>query len=330
MIPFSILDLSVVAEGGSVAESLNTTRQMAVEAEKLGYKRFWLAEHHGMKGVASSATSVILSHIGAATSTIRIGAGGVMLPNHAPLVIAEQFGTLAELYPNRVDLGLGRAPGTDMQTSQALRRNNSSSVDQYPNDILELQGYLSHEEQAVIAIPGQNTEVPLWLLGSSLYSAEVAANFGLPYSFASHFAPDQLMQAMQVYKETYRPSEQHPSPHAMAGVMIVVADTDEEANYLFTSVQQKFKQMRSGGNTPFPRPVDTMDGRWSAADKQMVDHVLKFALVGSKETVKPKLQQFINMSGIDELIVSIPIHDSVARMHCLTLFAELRNELNSL
>jgi len=289
MIPTAVLDLSIVAEGGTVTESLNTTRKMAIEAERLG----------------------------------------VMLPNHAPLVIAEQYGTLAELYPNRVDLGLGRAPGTDMQTSQALRRNNTSSIDQYPNDILELQRYLSNVEQPVIAIPGQNTEVPLWLLGSSLYSAEVAANFGLPYSFASHFAPDLLQQALQVYKETYSPSEKHPQPYAMAGVMIVLADTDEEASYLFTSVQQKFKQMRSGGNTPFPRPVDSMDRRWSPADKQMVDHVLKFALVGSKKTVKPKLQQFIKLASIDELIVSIPIHDVSARIRSLELFAELKQEIEA-
>ena len=300
---------------------------MAIKAEELGYNRYWLAEHHGMKGVASSATSVILSNLGAATHKIRLGAGGVMLPNHSPLVIAEQFGTLAELYPNRIDLGLGRAPGTDMQTSQALRRNSQTSVDQYPNDILELQKYLGNEEMPVIAIPGQGTEVPLWLLGSSLYSAELAANFGLPYSFASHFAPDQLMQALTVYRETYRPSARNPAPYSMAGVMVVLADTDEAAQYLFTSVQQKFKQMRSGGNTPCPKPVDSMDGLWTAADRQMVDHVLKFALVGTKASVKEKLRQFVQMTKIDELIVSLPIYDHDARMHSLTLLSELQSEL---
>jgi luciferase family oxidoreductase group 1 len=327
MIPFSILDLATITEGQSISNSLTMTRNMAVEAEALGYKRYWLAEHHGMRGVASSATSVLLSNIGAATNTIRLGAGGVMLPNHAPLVIAEQFGTLAELYPGRIDLGLGRAPGTDMQTAQALRRNSHSSVDHYPNDVRELQAYLSKKEQPVIAVPGQGTEVPLWLLGSSLYSAELAANFGLPYSFASHFAPDLLIQALEVYRETYRPSEQNPKPHTMAGIMVVLADTQPEADYLFTSVQQKFKQMRSGGNTPFPAPVDSMDGRWSSADKQMVDHVLTYALVGTKDSVKDKLAKFIAMTDVDELIISIPIHDAGARSHCLKLIAELRDSL---
>ena len=327
MIPFSILDLATIAEGQTVQNALATTRQLAQEAEALNYKRYWLAEHHGMRGVASSATSVLLSHIGAATKHIRIGAGGVMLPNHAPLVIAEQFGTLAELYPGRVDLGLGRAPGTDMQTARALRRNLDSEVDSYPSDIKELQAYFSDANQPVLAIPGQGTEVPLWLLGSSLYSAELAAHYGLPYSFASHFAPDQLMQALQIYRETFRPSKAHAKPHSMAGIMVVLADTQAEADYLFTSVQQKFKQMRSGGNTPFPAPVDTMDGRWSLADKQMVDHVLSYALVGTKESVKDKLTRFLKMTQVDELIVSIPIHNAQARSHSLTLLAELRDSL---
>jgi luciferase family oxidoreductase group 1 len=327
MIPFSILDLSIVAEGYSVADSLEQTGKMAVEAEALGYKRYWLAEHHGMKGIASSATSVILANIGAATKTIRIGAGGVMLPNHAPLVIAEQFGTLAELYPNRVDLGLGRAPGTDMSTAQALRRSLHSSVDQYPQDIKELQAYLGNEEQPVIAVPGQGTQVPLWLLGSSLYSAELAANFGLPYSFASHFAPDQLQQALRVYKETYRASEENPKPYSMAGMMVVLADSQAEADYLFTSVQQKFMQMRTGGNTRFPAPVDSMEGRWTLADKQQVNHVLTYALVGTKDSVKDKLTKFIATTDIDELIVSMPIYNFDARSHSLKLMAELRGSL---
>lgn len=327
MTPISILDLSTIGENQTISNSLAMTRKMAIAAEDLGYKRYWLAEHHGMKGVASSATSVILANIGAATNTIRIGAGGVMLPNHSPLVIAEQFGTLAELYPNRIDLGLGRAPGTDMNTAKALRRNSHTSVDQYPMDIKELQGYLGEQKQAVIAVPGYGTLVPLWLLGSSLYSAELAAHFGLPYSFASHFAPDLLQQALTVYRDTYRPNEVNPTPHTMAGVMVVLADTQAEADYLFTSVQQKFLLMRSGGNTPFPAPVDSMTGRWTVADKKMVDHILTYALVGTKESIKPKLEKFIKMTGVDELIISIPIHNPEARMHCLNLMAELRDEI---
>jgi len=325
MIPVSILDLATIAEGHTIADALTMTRTMAIAAENHGYHRYWLAEHHGMKSVASSATAVLLANIGAATKHIRIGSGGVMLPNHSPLVIAEQFGTLAELYGDRIDLGLGRAPGTDMQTARALRRHSDASVDQYPQDIRELQSYLSQQAQPVLAVPGQNTQVPLWLLGSSLYSAQLAAEFGLPYAFASHFAPDQLIEALDIYRRYFKTQSENAKPYAMAGVMVVLADTDAEANYLFTSVQQKFAQMRSGGNTPFPMPVDTMDGRWSVADKQMVDHVLKYALVGTKESVKPKLERFIEATGIDELIVSLPIHNNDARLKSLTLMAELRD-----
>ncbi len=327
MIPISILDLATIAEGRSVADALAMTRTTAVTAEKHGYKRYWLAEHHGMKSVASSATAVLLANIGAATHNIRIGSGGVMLPNHSPLVIAEQFGTLAELYGNRIDLGLGRAPGTDMQTARALRRHSDASVDQYPQDIRELQSYLSPQAQPVLAIPGQNTQIPLWLLGSSLYSAQLAAEFGLPYAFASHFAPDQLLEAMSIYRRYFKANSKNPKPYAMAGVMVVLADTDAEANYLFTSVQQKFQQMRTGANTPFPKPVDSMQNRWSMAEKQMVDHVLQFALVGTKASIKSKLSSFIEATEVDELIVSFPIHDNDARLKSLRLLAELRNSM---
>lgn len=327
MIPFSILDLATIAEGHTTADALNNTRDMAQAAEQNDYHRYWLAEHHGMKSVASSATSVLLSHIGAHTESIRIGSGGVMLPNHSPLVIAEQFGTLAELYPGRVDLGLGRAPGTDMATARALRRNSDPAVDTYPDDIVQLQRYLSDDPQSVQAIPGQGTRTPLWLLGSSLYSAELSAYLGLPYAFASHFAPDDLIRAMRVYRDNFRPSQQSQTPYAMAGVMVVLADTDEEAKHLFTSVQQKFRQMRTGENTPLPAPVDNMDDLWNPADRAMVDHVLHYALVGTKESVREQLQQFISQTGIDELIVSIPIHDKDARLHSLKLLAELRDTL---
>ena len=327
MIPISILDLATIAEGRTVANALAMARTTAVAAETHGYKRYWLAEHHGMKSVASSATAVLLANIGAATNSIRIGSGGVMLPNHAPLVIAEQFGTLAELYGNRIDLGLGRAPGTDMQTARALRRHSDASVDTYPQDLKELQAYLSPQAQAVLAVPGHNTQVPLWMLGSSLYSAQLAAEFGLPYAFASHFAPDQLMEAMNIYRHYFKPDSNNPKPYTMAGIMVVLADSAAEANYLFTSVQQKFQQMRTGTNTPFPTPVDSMNQRWSMAEKQMVDHVLKYALVGTKESIKAQLSQFIESTEIDELIVSFPIHDNDARLNSLRLMAELRDSM---
>lgn len=325
MVPFSILDLAPVAEGYSVADSLHMSKRMAVAAEENHYARFWLAEHHGMAAVASSATSVVLSYLGAATSTIRIGSGGVMLPNHSPLVIAEQFGTLAELYPGRVDLGLGRAPGTDMQTARALRRNMDASVDSYPDDVLELQRLLGSSAQGVMAVPGHNTHVPLWMLGSSLYSAQVAAEFGLPYSFASHFAPDQLIQALTVYRRNFKASDQITKPHAMAGIMAVVADSDEEARYLFTSAQQQFVNLRRNRNLPFSKPVDTMGGIWSASEKQMVEHMLQYAVVGSKASVAFQLDSFLQLTGVDELIVSMPIHDSEARLKSLRLMAEVRD-----
>ncbi|WP_369921103.1 LLM class flavin-dependent oxidoreductase [Marinomonas polaris] len=327
MVPLSILDLAPIAEGCSVADSLAMSRRMVVAAEELNYARFWLAEHHGMAGVASSATSVVLSHLGAATSKIRIGSGGVMLPNHSPLVIAEQFGTLAELYPGRIDLGLGRAPGTDMQTARALRRNMDASVDSYPDDILELQRLLGGGNQGVMAVPGRNTNIPLWMLGSSLYSSQVAAEFGLPYSFASHFAPDQLIQALTVYRRNFKASEQLSKPHTMAGVMAVVADTDEEAKYLFTSAQQQFVNLRRSRNLPFARPVDSMDGIWSPSEKHMVEHMLQYAIVGSKESVAFQLSSFIDLTKVDELIISMPIHDSEARLKSLRLMAEVRDSL---
>jgi luciferase family oxidoreductase group 1 len=323
-IPFSLLDLAPIAEGASLADALENSRRLAVQAEKSGYHRIWLAEHHGMHGVASSATAVVLGHIAAATTSIRIGSGGVMLPNHSPLVIAEQFGTLATLFPDRVDLGLGRAPGTDMATAHALRRNLNSDVDNYPEDIRELQHYLGapQEGQRVIAIPGANTHIPLWLLGSSLYSAQLAAKFGLPYSFASHFAPDQLFDAMNIYRSTFQASTQCQKPYMMAGVMTVVADTDEEAKYLFTSIQQQFMNMRRGVNRPFARPVDDLSQICTDADQAMLSHILRYALVGSPQTVAEKLNQFIEATEVDELIVSMPIHDINARLKSVRMLAQ--------
>jgi luciferase family oxidoreductase group 1 len=323
-LPFSLLDLAPIAEGASLADALENSRQLAVQAEKSGYHRIWLAEHHAMHGVASSATSVVLGHIAAATKSIRIGSGGVMLPNHSPLVIAEQFGTLATLFPGRVDLGLGRAPGTDMATARALRRNLNSDVDSYPEDIRELQHYLAAPQsgQRIVAVPGANTHIPLWLLGSSLYSAQLAAKFGLPYSFASHFAPDQLFDAINIYRSTFQGSTQCDKPYVMAGVMVVVADTDEEATYLFTSVQQQFMNMRRGVNRPFARPVDDLSQICSAADQAMLSHILRYAVVGSSDTVAQKLTQFIQATEVDELIVSMPIHNVQARLKSAKMLAQ--------
>ena len=324
-IPYSLLDLAPISEGFGVKDALNNSKLMAVEAERCGYERVWLAEHHGMRGVASSATSVVLTHIANATATIKVGAGGIMLPNHAPLVIAEQFGTLAELFPNRIELGLGRAPGTDMATARALRRNLQSNVDSYPEDIQELQHYLGtpQDGQPIVAVPGANTHVPLWLLGSSLYSAQVAAKMGLPYSFASHFAPDALFDALHVYRNMFKPSSQLSASKAMAGVMVVIAETDEEAELLFTSVKQQFMDMRRGLNRPFAKPMPNFDEYCTAADEAMLSNVLRYALVGSKETVQDKLAQFIEATGVDEIIVSMPIYDIEARLFSVNAFAEI-------
>lgn len=323
-LPFSLLDLAPIAEGSSIADALDNSRQLAIQAEQSGYHRVWLAEHHSMYGVASSATAVVLGHIAAATSTIRIGSGGVMLPNHSPLVIAEQFGTLATLFPDRVDLGLGRAPGTDMATARALRRNLQSDVDNYPDDIRELQHYFAAPQagQNIVAVPGANTHVPIWLLGSSLYSAKLAGQFGLPYSFASHFAPDQLFDAISLYRSSFQASEQSTTPYMMAGLMAVIADTDEEAAYLFTSVQQQFMNLRRGVNRAFARPVDDISKICSAADQAMLANILRYALVGSKQTVTDKLSQFIEATKVDELIVSMPIHNMQARLNSVKLLAE--------
>ncbi|GAB3482176.1 LLM class flavin-dependent oxidoreductase [Marinomonas epiphytica] len=329
MLPLSLLDLAPIAEQQSVAQALTMSRNMAQAAEQSGFLRYWLAEHHGMAAVASSATAVLLSHIGAATSKIRIGSGGIMLPNHSPLVIAEQFGTLAELYPNRVDLGLGRAPGTDMQTARALRRNMHESVDQYPSDVKLLQNLLSSGTgQEVLAIPGKGTNVPLWMLGSSLFSAQLAAQMSLPYSFASHFAPDQLLQALTLYRRYFEPSEAMPKSRAMAGVMAVVAQTDEEAQFLFTSSQQQFINLRRGYNRPFPKPVESMESIWSPSEKHIVEHTLQYALVGSKASVKFKLERFLEQTQVDELIVSMPIHDGAKRLESVKLLGQLMQEIN--
>ena len=325
MIPFSILDLSPVPEGLSVRDALEQSRQMAIKAEECGYTRLWLAEHHGMPGIASAATAVVIGHVAAATNRIRVGSGGVMLPNHSPLVIAEQFGTLAALFPGRVDLGLGRAPGTDMRTARALRRNLEAGAENFPHDILELQRLLGDpvEDQAILAVPGANSDIPLWLLGSSIYSAHLAAALGLPYAFASHFAPDMLMEALDIYRDRFQPSAALDKPYVMVGVMGVAADTDEEAARLFTSSQQQFVNLRKNIRTQFPRPVETMDGLWSEMERMSVEHTLRFAAVGSPKAIEEKLSGFLAETRADELIVSMPIHDVEARLKSVELFAAM-------
>ncbi|OLP44783.1 alkane 1-monooxygenase [Rhizobium oryziradicis] len=326
-IPFSVLDLSPIGEGQSVSDALEASRRMAVTAEALGYRRFWLAEHHGMPGIASAATAVVIGHVGAATKTIRIGSGGVMLPNHSPMVIAEQFGTLAALFPGRVDLGLGRAPGTDMRTAQALRRNLDAGAENFPRDVQELQLLLGpvREGQGLIAVPGANSDVSVWLLGSSLYSAHLAAALGLPYAFASHFAPDQLFEAISIYRDRFQPSETLAEPYMIVGVMAALADTDQEAQHLFTSAQQQFINLRRNVRGAFPKPVETMDGLWSEMERFGVEHTLQHAVVGSPATAQAKVARFLKDTGADELIISTPIHDIDARLHSLKLFAGLKD-----
>jgi luciferase family oxidoreductase group 1 len=327
MVPFSILDLSPVAEGTTISQSFAGSARMAQKAEEYGYKRFWLAEHHGMPGIASAATAVVIGHVGAATKRIRIGSGGIMLPNHSPLVIAEQFGTLAALFPGRVDLGLGRAPGTDMRTAQALRRNLEAGAHSFPNDVLELQQLLGppSENQAILAVPGNNSHVPIWLLGSSLYSAQLAAMLGLPYAFASHFAPDMLFDAIDIYRSKFQPSASLDQPCVMVGVMGAIAPTDEEAQYHFTSAQQQFVNLRRNVRAPFPRPVEDMESFWSPMEKLNVEHTLRYAVVGSPETAEATLTTFLKQTGADELIISMPIHDIEARLKSVELFAGLRS-----
>lgn len=325
MIPFSILDLSLIGEGYSVSQALDQSRRLAIKAEQHGYNRLWLAEHHGMPGIASAATALVIAHVGAATKTIRVGSGGIMLPNHSPLVIAEQFGTLEALLPGRVDLGLGRAPGTDMRTANALRRNLDAGAENFPQDIVELKHLLGTPvpNQAILAVPGTEANVPIWLLGSSTYSAHVAAALGLPYAFASHFAPDMLLDAIAIYRDRFQASADLDKPYVMAGVMGVAADTDEEANRLFTSSQQQFVNLRKNVRGLFPKPLDTMDGFWTPMEKMNVEHTLRYAAVGSPRTIERKLGEFLAETQADELIISMPIHDIDKRLRSVELFSQL-------
>lgn len=331
MIPFSVLDLCPIVQNGTAAMAFQNSLDLAQHAERLGYQRFWLAEHHNMTGIASAATSVVIGHIAGGTSTIRVGSGGVMLPNHAPLVIAEQFGTLASLYPGRIDLGLGRAPGTDQRTARALRRNMAGSDDSFPQDVLELQAYFEPvgPDQMVRAVPGAGLDVPLWLLGSSLFSAHLAARLGLPFAFASHFAPDFLLQALDVYRSNFTPSAQLERPYAMVAVNVFAADTDAEATRLFTSLQQQFLNMRRGTRGQLPPPVDDIDALWTATERANVDRALAVSVVGGPAAVQAGLASVIDQTGADELILTAQCYDHAARLHSFEIAAQARNSLTS-
>ncbi len=324
--PLSVLDLAPIVEGSDAAAALRHTLDLAQHAETWGYRRYWLAEHHNMDGVACSATAVLVGHVAGGTQRIRVGSGGVMLPNHAPLVVAEQFGTLATLYPGRIDLGLGRAPGTDQPTARALRRHLASAhEDGFPQDVMELQAYLgeAQADAAVRAIPGMGTRVPIWILGSSLYGAQLAAYLGLPFAFASHFAPDLLLQALAIYRETFRPSADWPRPHAMVGVNVIAADTDDAAARLFTSLQQRFLGMQRGQRGPLPRPIDPaeMETRWDAREKAGVQRMLAATAVGAPATVAAQLGEIVQRTRADELIVACAVHDHGARLRSYELLA---------
>ena len=324
MTTLSVLDLAPVTQGSSPAEALSNTLKLAQAAEGFGYHRYWVAEHHNMKGIASAATAVVIGYIANGTSKIRVGSGGIMLPNHAPLVVAEQFGTLASLYPGRIDLGLGRAPGTDQLTAHALRRNLAGSADNFPNDVVELQHYLreASEGQAVVATPGAGTNVPLWILGSSLFGAQLAAALGLPYAFASHFAPQALLQAVEIYRERFEPSEQLAEPYVMVGCNAIVADTEEEAKRLFTSPQQNSTRMLRGTRGKLPKPIDDIDEFWSPEEKVQASSMLACSFYGSSDTIAKKLAPLIEQTGADELIVAAAIWDHDARVRSFELLAD--------
>ena len=324
MIPLSVLDLVPVRVGDTPADAFRYTLDLARHADDWGFTRYWMAEHHNMTGIASAATSVVIGYVANGTKRIRVGAGGIMLPNHSPLVIAEQFGTLESLFPGRIDLGLGRAPGTDQVTMRAMRRD-PRSAERFPEDVAELQAFFGPvtSGQAVRAVPGAGLNVPLWILGSSLYGAQVAAHFGLPYAFASHFAPDALMQALEVYRQYFRPSAQLQKPHAMVGVNVIAADTDDEARRLFTSLQQRFTNMLRNQRGQMSPPIDDIEQYWTPAEKHQVMQMLSCSFAGSRDTVKRALDAFIEKTGADELMVSGAIFDHAARLRSYELLGEI-------
>ena len=324
-IPLSVLDLAPIVEGGTASEAFAHSLDLARHAERWGYRRFWLAEHHSMPGIASAATSVVIGHVAAGTSTIRVGAGGIMLPNHSPLLIAEQFGTLAALFPGRIDLGLGRAPGSDQATMRALRRSPAAG-DMFPQDVIELMSYFREAEpdQVVRAVPGAGLDVPVWILGSSLFGAQLAAALGLPYAFASHFAPTQLMQALEVYRTQFRPSAQLRQPYVMIGVNIFAAETDARARFLFSSLQQVFISLRRGRPRQLAAPVEGFDAQLMPHERQMLDEMLAYSVIGSPDTVARGLESIIERTGADELMVTSQVHDHAERLRSFEIVAEVR------
>src|SRR3989344_6994654 len=322
---FSTLDLAPIRDDGNAAQALHNSLALAQHVERLGFERFWVAEHHNMDGIASSATAVLLGYLAAGTSKIRLGSGGVMLPNHAPLVIAEQFGTLATLYPGRIELGLGRAPGADHFTAQALRRDRIGSADDFPADVAELQRYLGPRtpDQRVIAMPGSDTNVPIWLLGSSLFSAQLAGERGLPYAFASHFAPRYMHEAIRVYRNHFKPSAVLDKPYVMLGLPLVAADTDEQADYLATSVYQRILALMRGQSLVQRPPVESMDGLWLPHEKDAVGSFLGLAMVGSPAKIRGKLEVLVEQTGADELIFTCDLFEHADRIHAYELLAQL-------
>jgi luciferase family oxidoreductase group 1 len=331
VIPFSILDLSPIPQGATAADALRNSLDLAQHAEAWGFHRFWLAEHHNMPGIASAATSVVIGHVAGGTRTIRVGSGGIMLPNHAPLVVAEQFGTLASLYPDRIDLGLGRAPGTDQPTMRALRRNMASSSDNFPEDVAELQSYFepAATNQKIRAVPGAGLRVPIWLLGSSLFSARLAAELGLPFAFASHFAPADMIQAIEIYRANFKPSRQTAHSYVMLGLNVVVAETDAQARYLFSSVQQAFTNLRRGAPGQIPPPVLDIDSYWSPQEKASASMTLLCSAVGSPETVERAVDRFMKVTQPDEIIATAHIYDHSARLRSFELLGEIGARLRS-
>ncbi|MFL6603870.1 MAG: LLM class flavin-dependent oxidoreductase [Steroidobacteraceae bacterium] len=329
MIPFSVLDLSPITRGGSVSQSLRNSLELARHTESLGYLRYWLAEHHSIPGIASAATAVVIGHVAAGTSRIRVGAGGIMLPNHSPLVIAEQFGTLEALFPGRIDLGLGRAPGSDQTTARALRRNLATDPEQFPHDVLELQRYLAPAttDQQVIAIPGVGSNVPLWILGSSLFGAQVAAALGLPFAFASHFAPAMMMEAIDIYRGRFRPSAQLDAPYVMLGFNVFAADTDAEARLLATSMQQAFVNLRTGRPGQLPPPLEGYENQLPPAARAMLDEVLSCSAIGSPETVRERITAFVARTRPQELMITSQIFDHAARLHSYRITARVRDQM---
>ena len=328
MTPLSILELVRVTEETDARGALDNARDLAAHAEEWGYRRIWVAEHHNMIGIASAATSVVLAHLAAGTKTIRVGAGGIMLPNHSPYVIAEQFGTLARLFPDRIDLGLGRAPGTDQMTLRALRRS-PEAADQFPQDVLELQAFLAPAgpNQRIQAVPAAGTEVPLWILGSSNFGAMLAGELGLPYAFASHFAPELLLQALQIYRTRFKPSEQLSQPYAMVGVNVIAAETDAEARRLATTQQMSFTNMFRGTRGLSQPPIDDIETYWSPMEKAQAQQMLARSIIGSPETVRAGLEKLVEETGADELMVVSDVYDHGARLRSFEMIAEVGRKI---